>query len=83
MVVTATRKPVWYPHRLTAASTTKGRLDDRNRTSMVLHLDDYPATLELLAAVAGGRHNLSFGELGYEASEHGARVAGRSSPPHR
>ena len=41
---------------------------------MVLHLDDYPATLELLAAVAGGRHNLSFGELGYEATEHGARV---------
>ena len=52
-------------------------------TSIELHLDDYPATLELLAAVAGGRHNLTFDGFGYEATEHGARVAGRSSPPHR
>jgi hypothetical protein len=42
--------------------------------SVVLHLDDYPATLGLLAAVAGGRHDLTFDQLGYESTEHGARV---------
>ena len=42
--------------------------------SVVLHLDDYPATLGLLAAAAGGRHDLTFDLLGYESTEHGARV---------
>ena len=41
---------------------------------VLLHLDDYPATLELLAAVAGDRYDLGFDQLGYEATEHGARV---------
>jgi len=39
-----------------------------------LHLDDYPATLDLLAAIAGDRGDLSFDQLGYEVTEHGARV---------
>ena len=45
-----------------------------------LHLDDYPATLDhpappdRLAAIAGGRGDLSFDQLGYEVTEHGAHV---------
>ena len=33
-----------------------------------------PATLDLLAAIAGDRGDLSFDQLGYEVTEHGARV---------
>ena len=51
-----------------------------NSNGVHLHLDDYPATLDhptpldLLAAIAGDRGDLTFDQLGYEVTEHGARV---------
>lgn len=39
-----------------------------------LHLDDYPATIELLRALLGGRDPDRVAEIGYQPSEHGAWV---------
>lgn len=39
-----------------------------------LHLDDHPATLELLAALFSRRGDRDTARLGYEATEHGAWV---------
>jgi len=51
-----------------------------NSNGVHLHLDDYPATLDhpapldWLAAFAGDRGDVSFDQLGYEVTKHGARV---------